>query len=508
MAENPIIRRNEEQTNQIMAKALFGSTGFFFLVLFLRFLGLFTTPWIRYIIPFTVAIILLCLPTYLIHRRITGSWFKYLVVGVTIGAVTALFSDYWELGRFIELLWLFPIIVACAYFSPPLTRLASVASICIMSLVFFLAMRSKPDHIAEFVTVDNIFGDIAIRAINLVAVTVALYNLTSRYHKLLGDLVSAEEQNTILSRLAKVMGETTKAAGVVANSAGSLTEIAERSETASTHTAELGKALSAGAEETLRYIRQVNPAIVQMADQIQGLAARVSQMAEASERMALMTRSGKSALASAAGQMQAIERFSIESKDLVDRLNERFQAISQIVRVITNIARQTKLLALNASIEAARAGEEGRGFHVVAISIRDLATQSSQAAETISGLIAEIQEQTTLTVQAIDRNIEEIKTGLAAIGQIQEAFMQVSASESAVHDQVGHIAETLTELAAGSDLIVSSAQSIEIRNAESVTAAQNIAAAMREQLVDMRRIREELTSLLATAESLRALGGV
>ena len=93
-------------------------------------------------------------------------------------------------------------------------------------------------------------------------------------------------------------------------------------------------------------------------------------------------------------------------------------AIGQIVRVITNIARQTKLLALNASIEAARAGEEGRGFQVVAMSIRDLAMQSSQAAETITGLIAEIQEQTAQTVKAIDRGGEQIKSGLTAIDSV------------------------------------------------------------------------------------------
>ena len=331
--------------------------------------------------------------------------------------------------------------------------------------------------------------------------------MTARYRRLLNDLVSAEEQNIILTRLAKVMGEATRAARTLVGSADRLAEIARHSEAASTRTTDLGRELAASAEETLHYIRQTGPAIVEMADQIQGVAGNVNQVAEAATEMDRTTQLGKVSLATAADQMRAIEQFSTDSRALVDRLGERSEAIGQIVKVITNIARQTKLLALNASIEAARAGEEGRGFQVVAMSIRDLATQSSQATETITGLIAEIQEQTAQTVQAIDRGNEQIVSGLSTIQQVEDSFTQAAASEEAVRTQVTQIAQTLTELAASSDLIISSAQGIETRNTSGLSGAQSIAAAMQDQLADMRQIRDELAELLRTAESLRLLGG-
>ena len=72
---------------------------------------------------------------------------------------------------------------------------------------------------------------------------------------------------------------------------------------------------------------------------------------------------------------------------------------------------------------------------------------------------------------------------------------------------VTQIAQTLTGLAASSDLIISSAQGMETRNTSGLSGAQSIAAAMQEQLADMRQIRDELAELLKTAEGLRLLGG-
>ncbi len=507
MAENPIILRNEEKTNRIVALVMFWCIPFLMLVMVLRAFGLFLTPIGQYVAPFFCASVLLVLPTVLLALKKTGPWFKYLVTAAAIGAVTSLYCNYWEIGRFIEFLWLFPVIIACAYVAPDLTVYSSLASIVILDIVFALAMPHRPPYYTEFVTVHNTFADILLRDISLLAIAVSLYGLTTRYRRLLNDLVGAEEQNAILSRLTKVMDETTRAARTLVGTADRLTRIAQHSDTASAKAVDLGRGLAANAEETLHYIRQAGPAIAKMCDQIQGVADSVHQVAGAATEVGRTTEAGKIALAQAADQMRAMVQLSTDSRALVDWLGERSAAIGQIVRVITNIARQTKLLALNASIEAARAGEEGRGFQVVAMSIRDLAMQSSQAAETITGLIAEIQEQTRQTVLAIDRGNEQIVSGLSTIKQVEDSFTRVASSEEAVRTQVAQIVQTLAQVAASSDLTISLAQGIEARNTSGLSGAQNIAAAMQEQLADIRQIRDELAELLRTAESLRSLGG-
>ncbi|HEY8565487.1 MAG TPA: methyl-accepting chemotaxis protein [Beijerinckiaceae bacterium] len=104
--------------------------------------------------------------------------------------------------------------------------------------------------------------------------------------------------------------------------------------------------------------------------------------------------------------------------------------IGEVVRLISAIAEQTNLLALNATIEAARAGEAGRGFAVVASEVKTLAGQTAKATEEISGQIAGIQSATNdavTAIQGIRETIEQvygIATSIAAAVEEQQATTQ------------------------------------------------------------------------------------
>lgn len=507
MADNPILRRNEEQTNLLLARVMRYCIGFFVLILVVRLLGFFSTPIVQYLAPFGVASVLLALPTLLIALNRTGPWFKYLIVAACLAGVTALYINYWEIGRFIEFLWLFPVIISCAYVTPELTGYASLAALVLMGLLYALAMPNRPVKYTEYVTVHNLLGDLIFRGVNLLAVTAPLFGLTIRFRRAMIDLVGAEEQNAILSRLAKMMGETTKAAGALVSTAGRLSGLAAVSEQVGVKAAEVGGGLSRNSDENLNQIREAVPVIVGMAEQIRSLAGEVGEVARATEEMDRIGQAGKAALAQAAGQMSIIERAAEESRGLLASLSEQSIAVGQIVKVITNIARQTKLLALNASIEAARAGEEGRGFQIVALSVRDLATQATQAAESITALIAEIQAQTATAASAVERGGTQVAAGLSAIGEVHEAFTQFAAAEQEIHAHIADIAGTLQRLAQGSDLVVASANSIEARNTAGVAEARNAAAAVEDMLDNLHRIRMELAQLQETAAVLHALGG-
>jgi methyl-accepting chemotaxis protein len=113
---------------------------------------------------------------------------------------------------------------------------------------------------------------------------------------------------------------------------------------------------------------------------------------------------------------------------VVQHLGEASGKIGGVVKSISQIAGQTKLLALNARIEASRAGQAGLGFEVVAHEVKELAQQTAIATDSISREIATVQQEVARTALAIE-------TMGKTIGQMQE----ISASiERAVVDQDHH----------------------------------------------------------------------
>ncbi len=121
-------------------------------------------------------------------------------------------------------------------------------------------------------------------------------------------------------------------------------------------------------------------------------------------------------------------RQAASTNDEIRAMAEAAQKISEVVRLIDEIASQTNLLALNATIEAARAGDAGKGFAVVASEVKALATQTGKATEEISGQIAGVQSATQRSVAAIGAIGETITTISSISGAIAAAVEEQSAA--------------------------------------------------------------------------------
>jgi methyl-accepting chemotaxis protein len=169
----------------------------------------------------------------------------------------------------------------------------------------------------------------------------------------------------------------------------------------------------------------------EMSEAVSQITDYTNAAIEVSRKATDMAVAGNSSVNSAMVQMSTIDSRIQELTRSVNDLSNRSKHIGNIVLVISEIAKQTNLLSLNASIEAARAGVHGRGFTVVAQGIRKLAGQCADASKEISGLISGVHKEMDRVIQSTHLGTAEVVKGTVIIKEAEAAFEKI---KNAVHD--------------------------------------------------------------------------
>ncbi|CAG8869392.1 hypothetical protein PS627_03464 [Pseudomonas fluorescens] len=242
--------------------------------------------------------------------------------------------------------------------------------------------------------------------------------------------------------------------------------------------------LSSGACEGME---QQSGEITSMAGAVEEFSATSMNIADnmgSTERMARdnvqQTRIGRSAMDEASASLQQIAEALSGTAQVMDTLGARSQEIGGIVGVITAIADQTNLLALNAAIEAARAGEQGRGFAVVADEVRSLASRTRQATEEISTMIASIQQQTGHAISTMEQGNRLMQEGLERNAKVAAALASIDEQSRSAGEQFAAISTATQEQSSTATVLSRNLQSIALANSEQRDVANELAATAQE----------------------------
>lgn len=319
-----------------------------------------------------------------------------------------------------------------------------------------------------------------------------------------GDLSAAVREGGIddVGRMSRatigMIAELRNLAVALGNSSSDTTRLAEEISAAA-------EQLAAGAGEMASTAGDLSEQSVNMATSIQAITAASDRLAvvageldrgahEASDRnrqLRALSLENRSRLDESSTALTALSADAAAGVKSVESLVQASEEVRSFVTLVRKLARQSKLLALNAAMEAARAGEEGEGFAVVANEVRRLAAMSSDAAERTEQVVATVLAQIEITRQWSLRTEETVRQVSAVTATGAQSFAEIEAtvgdldawagtieqSAGLAHQLTQEITTQLGALSLGTDTFASAMEQVAASSEQQSAATEEVAAA-------------------------------
>jgi len=298
---------------------------------------------------------------------------------------------------------------------------------------------------------------------------------------------------------AKAQAERAKAEGML-QAAAQLEGVVEVVSSASEELSAQVEQSSRGSEQQAQRVAETATAMEEMNATVLEVAKNAGLAAQSSEAARSMAQEGATVVTQVVHEIETVQSHAQQLKADMDVLGRQASGIGQILNVISDIADQTNLLALNAAIEAARAGEAGRGFAVVADEVRKLAEKTQAATKEVGEAIQGIQDGATKNVAGVDRTVHTIGLATELATRSGQSLGEIVRLIDAATDQVRSMAAASEQQSAASEEINRSIEEISTISGETSQAMGQATVAVG----DLARQAQVLKTLI---EDMQAGGG-
>ncbi|MFN3170927.1 MAG: methyl-accepting chemotaxis protein [Hyphomicrobiales bacterium] len=264
---------------------------------------------------------------------------------------------------------------------------------------------------------------------------------------------------------------------------------------------EVVSAVSSAAEQMVGLAQLLSEAAGRAGERSTAVAAaseeastNVETVAAASEEMTNSIAEVSQRIGDTATMTEDAARGAEQTTQTVAKLSTSAQTIGDVISMISDIAEQTNLLALNATIEAARAGEAGKGFAVVASEVKSLANQTAKATEEISAQITGMQDNTNAVVDSID------KIG-AMIQDLNGTSSSIASAVEEQHSATEEIARNTQQAADGTREVSSNITEVSTAVQETGQAANEVLTASSQLASEAERLRDSVADFLSNVRA-------
>ncbi|GAA6153798.1 methyl-accepting chemotaxis protein [Pseudoteredinibacter isoporae] len=232
--------------------------------------------------------------------------------------------------------------------------------------------------------------------------------------------------------------------------------------------------------EQQRETEQVAQATIRMYDTSKEVSSNAGDTAAAANQASREANNGEQVLRTATSEVLELADQIQNASLVISQLEQDTENISSVLEVISSIAEQTNLLALNAAIEAARAGEQGRGFAVVADEVRTLAGRTQESTESIREMIETVQAGSKKAVNVMDISRSQSEAVVEQVKNAGETLVSIAGSIDHINMMSGQISDASSQQISVTEEIDRNIAHISNMGAENTRSTRTITEAMTE----------------------------